>query len=128
MTFEVNFPLLKKIIWIFLIFFSLKNSNVKAHFFYWHFLITSLLLKWCPIFDSLQLHQSSKFNNFLWVCWFLGKNLSNFVLPLENSTTRITIILKQMKTWRWMKLLPRKKILLKLRTWMPQFGSALFPA
>ena len=23
--------------------------------------------------------QNSKFNNFLWVCWFLGKNLSNFV-------------------------------------------------
>ena len=23
--------------------------------------------------------QFSKFNNFLWVCWFLGKNLSNFV-------------------------------------------------
>ena len=22
-----------------------------------------------------------KFNNFLWVCWFLGKNLSNFVPP-----------------------------------------------
>ena len=25
------------------------------------------------------LTQFSKFNNFLWVCWFLGKNLSNFV-------------------------------------------------
>ena len=26
-----------------------------------------------------MLIQFSKFNNFLWVCWFLGKNLSNFV-------------------------------------------------
>ena len=26
--------------------------------------------------------QFSKFNNFLWVCWFLGKNLSNFVPPV----------------------------------------------
>ena len=27
-------------------------------------------------------HQFSKFNNFFWVCWFLGKNLSNFVPPV----------------------------------------------
>ena len=26
--------------------------------------------------------QFSKFNNFLWVCWFLAKNLSNFVPPV----------------------------------------------
>ena len=36
-------------------------------------------LKWCPIFDTSPLTQFSKFNNFLWVCWFLGKNISNFV-------------------------------------------------
>ena len=30
---------------------------------------------------SLPLTQFLKFNNFLWVCWFLGKNLSNFVPP-----------------------------------------------
>jgi hypothetical protein len=35
--------------------------------------------------------QFSKFKNFLWVCWFLGKNLSNFVPPFENSTTRNAI-------------------------------------
>ena len=33
------------------------------------------------LFDTSQLHQLSKFNNFLWVCWFLGKSLSNFVSP-----------------------------------------------
>ena len=26
--------------------------------------------------------QFSKFNNFFWVCWFLCKNLSNFVYPV----------------------------------------------
>ena len=31
--------------------------------------------------DSSPLTQFLKFNNFLWVCWFLGKNLSNFVPP-----------------------------------------------
>ena len=40
------------------------------------------LLKWCSIFDTSPLTQFSKFNNFLWVCWFLGKNLSNFVPPV----------------------------------------------
>ena len=30
--------------------------------------------------------------NFVWVCCFLGRNLSNFVSPLENSTTHITIM------------------------------------
>ena len=39
-------------------------------------------LKWCPIFDTSPLIQFSKFNKFLWVCWFLGKNLSNLVPPV----------------------------------------------
>ena len=42
-------------------------------------------------FDTSPLHQFSRFNSFLWVCWFWGKNLSIFVPPLENSTTRTTI-------------------------------------
>ena len=25
-----------------------------------------------------------KFNNFLWICWFSGKNLSNILPPFEN--------------------------------------------
>ena len=33
------------------------------------------------LFDTSPLHQFSKFNNFLWVCWFLGKNISDFVPP-----------------------------------------------
>ena len=39
-------------------------------------------LKWCSIFDTSPLTQFSKFNNFLWVCWFFGKNLSNFAPPI----------------------------------------------
>ena len=34
-----------------------------------------------PTFDTSPLHQFPKFENFLWVCWFLGKNHSNFVPP-----------------------------------------------
>ena len=44
------------------------------------------------LFDSSPLHQFSKFNDFLCVCW-LGKKFSNFLLPpLENLTTYITIV------------------------------------
>ena len=31
------------------------------------------------LFDSSPLIPNKKFNKFFWVCWFLGKNLSNFV-------------------------------------------------
>ena len=33
-------------------------------------------------FDTSSLHQFTKFSNLLQVCWFLGKNISNFV-PLN---------------------------------------------
>ena len=36
------------------------------------------------LFDTSLLNQFSKFNSFLWVCWFLWKNLSNFVPPSWN--------------------------------------------
>ena len=32
-------------------------------------------------FWHLSFNQFSKFNNFLWLCWFLGKNPSTFVHP-----------------------------------------------
>ena len=34
------------------------------------------------MFDTSPSTQFPKFNNFLWVCWFLGKNLSNFETPV----------------------------------------------
>ena len=58
-------------------------------------------LKWCSIFDTSPLHQFSKFNNFLWTCWFLGKNLSNFAPPawkLNNPYYRIGCHWGQ---WNW---------------------------
>ena len=38
----------------------------------------------CKLIGNLHttVLQFSKFNNLLWVCWFLGKNLSNFVSPI----------------------------------------------
>ena len=63
-----------------------RDCSINFIFGYWHFLIASIFkslcfLKWCPIIDSLTLHQFSKFNNFFWVSWFLFKHLSNFVSP-----------------------------------------------
>ena len=48
--------------------------------------ITSIIrslyfLHWCPIFESSPLNQFLKFNNFPWVFWSLGNNLSNFLYP-----------------------------------------------
>ena len=67
-------------------FFHWKISIQENIFCYWYFSITSILkslyfLKWRPIFDTSPLTQIAKFKNFLLVCWFLGKNLSNFVYP-----------------------------------------------
>ena len=42
------------------------------------------------------LHQFSKFNNFLWICWFLGKILYP---PLENLTTCIAIMVHCQIYW-----------------------------
>jgi hypothetical protein len=64
-----------------------RRIPIEEHIFcFWHFLITSifkftLLLKWYPIFDSSPQNQFSKFNNFVCVCWFSGKNLSDFITP-----------------------------------------------
>ena len=73
---------MSKIIRIFLISFSLKNINSGAHFFKASIFKSLYFLKWCPILDTSPLTQFSNINNFLWVCWFLGKNLSNFVSPV----------------------------------------------
>ena len=76
---------MSKIIRIFLNFFFIEEYPFRSTFFVIDiFLITSIFkslyfLKWCPIFDTSPLTQFWKFNNFLWVCWFLAKNLSNFL-------------------------------------------------
>ena len=83
LTFKVN-SMCHKLLESFSIFFSLKNINLGAHFllltFFDNIKIEWLLFLKCHLFfDTSPLNQFSKFNNFLWVCWFLGKNLSNFV-------------------------------------------------
>ena len=66
-------------------FFSQKNTNSGPHFSLTFFdkinFQITLLLKWGHIFDSSPIIQNSKFNKFLWVWWFLCKNLSNFIPP-----------------------------------------------
>ena len=75
-----------KIIGIFLNLFFMEEYQFRNTVFcYWHFLIASIFnslyfLKWCPIFDSASLHQFSKFNNFLWICWFF-----QFFIPRLNT-------------------------------------------
>ena len=59
-----------------------------------------LFLKWCPIFDYMPLIQNSKINNFLWVCWFLGKIFLILYPPFESSTIRIAIFhVGYVSTW-----------------------------
>ena len=92
---------------LFWFFFSLKNMKLGAHFLLWHFLITSIFkslyfLKWCQLLTARHLLQFSKFNNFLWVSWFLCKNLSylvSLVLKLHNwKCHTVQKIEKQQKT------------------------------
>ena len=79
---------MSKIIRIFLNFFVEEYQFRSTILFMIFFDSVTLLLKWCQIFDSTPLNQFLDFNNFPWVCWFVGKNLSSF----ENSTTHITIM------------------------------------
>ena len=55
-----------------------KNEKDSYGFFAYKIGFESQIL---ALFDTSRLHQFSKFNNFLWVCWILGKNISNFVPP-----------------------------------------------
>ena len=62
-----------------------KSQNARAHFSRVTFFLITLIfrshffLKWYPIFDSLPLLQFPTLDSFLLACWFLAKNLSNFV-------------------------------------------------
>ena len=88
-------------IWLSKSIFYVKNHPKLSPFFFIeeyqlfdkiNFSIT-LLLKWCPIFDSSTLIQNSKFNNFLWV--YVDSYAKIFLIlysPLENSTPCIAIL------------------------------------
>ena len=66
-----------------LIFFNEKKIEKDSDNF-WHRKLTLKVKFWhfLTLFDTSPLTQFSKFNIFLWVCWCLGKNLSNFVPPV----------------------------------------------
>ena len=58
-----------------------SNSHYLFNFFTWKIKIINY--KNCDFCKLLRLPvQFSKFKNFLWVCWFLDKNLSNFIYPV----------------------------------------------
>ena len=63
--------------------YCLMKTNEKVSDNFWHRKLTLKVKFWSNFgtFDTSPLIQFSKFNNFLWVCWFLSKNLSNFAPP-----------------------------------------------
>ena len=66
-----------------LIFFNEKKKIEKDLDNFWSRKLTLKVKRLgdFALFDTSTLTQFSIFNNFLWVCWFLGKNLSTFVSP-----------------------------------------------
>ena len=66
-----------------LIFFSEKKIEKDSdNFWYRKLTLKVKRLGDFALFDTSSLTKFLEFNNFLWVCWFLGKNLSNFVPPI----------------------------------------------
>ena len=66
-----------------LIFFNEKKIEKDSDNFWYRKLTLKVgRLGDFALFDTSPLVQFSKFKNFLWVGWFLGKNLSDFVPPV----------------------------------------------
>ena len=66
-----------------LIFFNEKKIEKDSDNFWYRKLTLKVgRLGDFALFGTSPLVQFSKFKKFLWVCWFLGKNLSNFVPPV----------------------------------------------
>ena len=63
---------------------SMKKKLRKIWMIFWYRKLTLKVKRLgdFSLFDTSPLVQFSKFKNFLWVCWFLGKNLSNFLPPV----------------------------------------------
>ena len=67
-------------------FCRMDHKNIQFFTVIWHPFCRRLLspanITFLKTGWLIQLIQFSKFNNFLWVCWFLNKNLSNFLPPV----------------------------------------------
>ena len=64
---------------IFLYEYLIRRTPFISNIFYFnHFQKKLYLVKMCPIFAGSPLFLFTKYQNFLWVCWFLCKNLTNF--------------------------------------------------
>ena len=71
-------------------FFGSGSSVSPPEYWFFFYIWNYNKLTWFLIFFSLifekfwgsPLIQFSKFTNFHWECWFLGKNLSNFTYPI----------------------------------------------
>ena len=62
------------------IYISLQNRQKSGHpsdFNFQSILFSKIMTSFC----QLGIMSIWKFNNFLWVCWFLAKNLNNFKHP-----------------------------------------------
>ena len=78
----------------------------------------------------------SKFNNLLWECWFLGKNISDFVPPVWKLHNRIAIIFSMqvcylfffnIVTYDWFKITQKFDWLSNLYIWKLWINPINFP-
>ena len=72
----------RKFLILLIIALKLSHHFNLRYFFSWEDENNWLLKLWFFKTSETPLTQFSKFNNFFWVCWFLGKSLSNFVPPV----------------------------------------------
>ena len=90
-----------------LIFFNEKKWERFGWFWYRKLTLKVKGLGDFALFDTSPLTQFSKFNNFLWVCWFSGKSLSNFVPPVwklhnpycHKLITKGMVLIKSSQMW-----------------------------
>ena len=60
-------------------YFSMKKKLRKISNDFWHRKLTLKVKFWHFLTPPHYILQFAKFNDILWICWFLAKNLSNFL-------------------------------------------------
>ena len=80
--FQSQFSTSKIIFFIFFIEeYQFRSTFFVIDFFWWHHVLIMLFTKIMLIFSHLPITPILKIHKFPLVCWFLGKNISNFVAP-----------------------------------------------